>query len=66
MYMIGHQTVADQLYLVQRNALPQQIQIDAAIGVAGKDELPAIPALGNVMRYSDCDHPGQTRHAFIP
>jgi hypothetical protein len=62
-YMIGHQAVADQFYPVQGNALPQQIQIDAAIGVAGKDKLPCIPTLGNVMRYPNRDHPGQTRHA---
>jgi hypothetical protein len=48
---------------MQGNALSQQIQIDAAIGVAGKDKLACISALGNVMGYSDCDHPGQTRHA---
>jgi hypothetical protein len=43
--------------------LPQQIQIDAAIGIAGKDKLPCIPTLGNVMRYPNRDHPGQTRYA---
>ena len=57
------QAVADRFYAVQGNAVPQQIQIDAAIGVAGKDKLACISALGNVMGYSDCDHPGQTRHA---
>src|SRR3984885_13803782 len=55
-YMIGHQAVADQFYSVQGNVLLQQIQIDAAVGVAGEDKLPSIPTLGNVMRYPDCDH----------
>jgi hypothetical protein len=60
--MVGHQAVADQVYPVQGNALPQQTQIDFAIGVAGKDELARIPPLGNVVRYPNSDHPGQTRH----
>jgi hypothetical protein len=58
--VIGHQAVADQFYPVQGNALPQQIKINPAIGIAGKDKLPSIPTLGNVMRDPDCDHPGQT------
>jgi hypothetical protein len=56
--MVGHQAVADQFYPVLGNALLQKIQIDPAIRVAGKDKLPSIPTLGNVMRYPDCNHPG--------
>jgi hypothetical protein len=62
-YMVGHQAVAKQVYTVQGYALQQQIQVDAPIGIAAKDELPCIPPLGNVIRYTDCDHPRQTRHA---
>jgi hypothetical protein len=62
-YVVGHPAVADHFYPVQGNALPQQLQIDVAIGVAGKDKLACISTLGNVMGYSDCNYPGETRHA---
>ena len=37
-------------------------EVDSPVSVAVEDESPRIPALRYVMRNSESDHPGKTRH----
>lgn len=56
MYMIGHETVAQQRKTVELRLLAQQLQISAAVRFVGKNYLPGIAALRNMMgniQYND-------------
>ena len=59
--MVGHQAVANQFYLVQFHALPQQVEIYLAISFAFQDKTPCVPPLRYVMGQPDGDHTSETR-----
>jgi len=43
--MVGHQAVADQTQVVLLDVLPQQIEIDCAVGIAVQDVLSRVEGL---------------------
>lgn len=45
MHVAGHQTVAEQEQRVELEVLPQEVEIHAAFGVGGEQELTRITAL---------------------
>ena len=49
MHMVGHQAVADQSQVVLLDVLPQQIEIDCAVGIAVEDLLSGVATLRYVM-----------------
>jgi hypothetical protein len=64
--MIGHQTIANQQYPVQFQALSQQIQINAAMGIVVENKPASIAALLHVVRKIQTDYASQTSHVFLP
>ena len=64
--MVGHQTIANQQYSVQLQALRQQIQIDAAMGIVFENKPTSITALRHMVGKIQTDHASQTSHAFLP
>jgi hypothetical protein len=51
MHVIGHQAIAEQGKAMQLGIAPEQVEIDKPVGIAGKDDLPGVAALG----YVDCE-----------
>ena len=64
--MVGHQTIANQQYPVQFQALSQQIQIDAAMGIVVENKPASISALRHVVRKIQTDYASQTSYLFLP
>ena len=61
-HMIRHQTIAQHRELVQIGMLTQQLEIDRAIRVVGKNDLAGVAALRNMMGNANRYHPRKSSH----
>jgi hypothetical protein len=62
MHMIRHQAVPQQAQFMKLNVLPQELQVNQALAIRRKDELPRVAPLRHVVPNINCNDTGQTRH----
>jgi hypothetical protein len=63
MNVIRHQAIADQLYPVSLDALPQQIEVDAPLSITFENEATRIAALSYVMGNAWSNHTSESNHS---
>ena len=62
MNMIGHQAVAQHAEFMHFGILSEQRQIGDPVDIAGKNKLPSVAPLRNMMRNIDDDNPSEPAH----
>jgi hypothetical protein len=55
--MIGHEAIANQRHSVQRNVLPQQIEVDRTISIGIQHETSPVSTLGQMVWNISGDNP---------
>jgi hypothetical protein len=63
MYIVGHEAVAEQQQRMKSQGLPQEIEINQALGIGSEKELPSIAALRHVVRNIYDYGTGKTSHS---
>jgi len=61
-HVIGHDAIADEREPMQAGIMPEQIQVNEALGVGCQNVLAGVPALSDMVRDIDSDHASQASH----
>src|SRR5208283_4737529 len=66
MHVVRHQAITHHRHFVPTDRLPQQFEVDSALGVAVQKILPTIAPLRHMVRHIGDDHSRQPRHRSYP
>jgi hypothetical protein len=64
MGVVGHQAIAEKSQGMEFQVLAQQVHVDFAVCLGGKDELTGVAALRYMMGHIDSNDSSQARHAI--
>jgi hypothetical protein len=60
--VIGDEAIADKLYSIEAQVLPQQLKVDRPIGISIQDEVPPVPTLCYMVWHIDGNDTVESPH----